>query len=588
MARHVKRQTGSKRAAPALSLTPADNPIPRGTFGDIGAFFRVRSRRSLSNALLEIPYSRAKARHVDERTLRLFRWEHASRSLMLINPSGVDVERRRVWGRVNEGGLYGAIGLPLNQDLQRTIGIFALFSADELRASPRLIPPICGLILCAQNSGDGPNPPGSLCDLCLGIQVPQRHLPEVQILQINPGRVFVGPPLPSQPPIWACPRHDYRNTSQSSQNGPAAQPTLSWSFAFSANSVLSTPVVAVDGTVYVAVWFGNIAIGTLSLYALAGDSGLVKWSARVGDGYYFPQPVIGPDGTVYLTYSSGPSLTWRLHAFDRFGSTKWTFDSNRGLDFPMPSSDGSVHVLAGRAEILKLDDRGKQAWAMPLALGGSVLTPYYPRRPETVVAVRDDGSLIVKRPSPFLPPTSSVVAVAPSGQVLWTFNAPDLDIFSPPVVSDDGRVILQPTVGGVLNVLDSAGSLVPGFPSAYSSWNTASVARNGKIYLAGNGGPLAAFDRTGKMMWSRLLGDIWGPAIGDDGTLYVTASVFRGGLDVYAIDPTNGTDKWITRVTPPWGLGGTPGEPYNFLPPVIGAGGTLLVVDPSATLHALV
>jgi outer membrane protein assembly factor BamB len=588
MAKHAKRQTGSKRAAFALSLTPADNPIPRGTFGDIGAFFRVRSRRSFSNALLEIPYSRAKARHVDEQTLRLFRWEHASRSLVLINPSGVDVERRRVWGRVNEGGLYGAIGLPLNQDLRRTIGIFALFSADELRASPRLIPPICGLILCAQNPGGGPDPPGSLCDLCLGIQVPRRHLPEVQILQINPGRVFVGPPLPPQPPIWACPRHDYRNTSQSSQNGPAAQPTLSWSFAFGANSVLSTPVVAADGTVYIGAWVGNIAIGTLSLYAIAGDSGLVKWSARIADAYYFPQPAIGPDGTVYLSYWSRPSLKWRLHAFDRFGSTKWTFDSNRGLsnrglDFPMPSSDGSVYVLAGRAEILKLDDRGIEAWATPLALGGSLPTPYYPRRPETVVAVRDDGSLIVKRPSAFPTATSSVVAVAPSGQVLWTFNAPDIDIFAPPVVSDDGRVILL-TAGGVLSVLDSAGSLVPGFPSAYSSWNTASVARTGNIYLAGNGGPLAAFDRTGKMIWGRLLGDIWGPAIANDGTLYVTVPVFRGGLDVYAIDPTNGIDKWISRVAAP----GTSGDPYNFLPPVIGAGGTLLVVDPSATLHALV
>jgi outer membrane protein assembly factor BamB len=166
---------------------------------------------------------------------------------------------------------------------------------------------------------------------------------------------------------------------------------------------------------------------------------------------------------------------------------------------------------------------------------------------------------------------------------LWTFNAPYIDIFAPPVVSDDGRVIVD-----VLSVLDSAGSPVPGFPSTYSSWGTASVARTGNIYIAGNGGPLAAFDRTGKILWARALGDIWGPAIGNDGTLYVTTPVFRGGLDVYAIDPANGTDKWISQVAPPWGLGGTPGDSYNFLPPVIGAGGTLLVVDPSATLHALV
>src|SRR5262249_28403921 len=98
---HGKKSTQRSRARKdrkAASLTPAENPIKNSTFGDIGAFFRVKVRKPKTNARIEIPYSKAKVRHVNERSLRLFQWNQDTHSLWLVGPSGVDLENRRVWG----------------------------------------------------------------------------------------------------------------------------------------------------------------------------------------------------------------------------------------------------------------------------------------------------------------------------------------------------------------------------------------------------------------------------------------------------------------------------------------------------------
>ena len=116
-------------AQPEFLATPARNPIENGTFGAIDAFVRVELPSPGRHTRLEVPYSRENARHVDERSLRLFVWDEASRSLVLVNASGVDPERRVVWGVIDASGLYGAIGLPRDPDLLRDgRRLFAVFS----------------------------------------------------------------------------------------------------------------------------------------------------------------------------------------------------------------------------------------------------------------------------------------------------------------------------------------------------------------------------------------------------------------------------------------------------------------------------
>ena len=184
----MKKPTQRSRAQagkPTAFLTPAENPIRNGTFGDIGAFFTIKLQKPNANVRVEIPYSRGKVRNVSERSLRLFQWNQETHSLWLVGSSGVDLERRRVWAVIAEPGLYGVIGLPSDSGVLRTVAAFAMFSPEELRGSARLVSAICGLILCAA-PGDGPPGGGPLCERCLGIEVPEAHFPEIQLH--NPDR----------------------------------------------------------------------------------------------------------------------------------------------------------------------------------------------------------------------------------------------------------------------------------------------------------------------------------------------------------------------------------------------------------------
>jgi outer membrane protein assembly factor BamB len=558
-----------------LSLKPARNPIPKSTFGDVGAFYQVRASRPFSNALLEIPYSRARAKRVDEHTLRLFRWDESSGSLILVDTSVVDVERRIVWGRISEPGLYGLIGLPSDANILRTLGIFSLFSAAELIDSPELIPPICGLILCQPDGGD-PNPPGGLpgtiCDQCLGLQVPQFHLPEIQTLRSIPGRVFSAIPFaPIQTAIWPGQRHDYRNTLQSARNGPAVLPVVAWSFTFDSNKLLGAPVVAPDGTVYVAsADYGQIP--SVDLFAFDGASGQMRWSASAPDtGAHVAEPAIGPDGTVYVSYLTATGAG-RLDAFTSYGSLKWRFTrAGNALGSPMPSPDKSVYVLSESEGIIKLDNNGNEAWPAPLGIGNPSIQSGF-----TPVAVRDDGTLIVRG-------AGDIRALRANGQVMWTYASQDTWLI-PPIVADDGRVIVVMYQSPGILVLDSSGNLQDTWPAA--PLNYAAAGRDGNVYFS-TGSDLQSLAPAGAARWDRNLGSplssqTSGPSIGYDGTIYVSVNrpMPQFGLDVHAIDPANGNDRWVAQTS-----AGPSGTLYSFAP-VIGAGGTLLIVDAN-TLYAL-
>lgn len=549
-----------------LSFTPAKNPIENSTFCDIGAFCEVRFERPLVNARLEIPYSEARARHVEEGSLRLFQWDEATRSLRLVNPSGVDLERRLVWGLVSEPGLYGVIGLPRDADLLRTVGAFSLFSAEELRASPALIPKVCGLILCAPWEGGGPVPPGGLCEQCLGIAVPEHHLPEVQILRDNPRAVFEEVPRAPAPTVWSAFRHDYRNTGQSSQNGPTQQPNVLWQFNPGGRH-LSTPVVGTDGTVYIVANGFLSPYSPVDVFALDGNSGQVRWSVQIASpgslASYNPTPALGPGGTLYVNGAGNGGLV----AINGAGTIKWSYHRpGRRLANPVPSPDGRIYATSRGEGIVALNPIGHELWMAPFANGGD---SQYGILDTTPIAVRDDGTLIVSG--------DNVWALAQNAQVLWTYTRQNRS-FEPPTAADDGRVIVFDHLQTV--VLSSAGLLQTTWPSI----GIYAVARTGVTYVS-SAWKLEAVDAAGTALWNRSIPGLNTPgmstvAIGNDGTVYLALKPFGlPGMEIHALEPATGNDQWLMQVA-----AGTSNGLHN---PVIGLGGTLLVVDDSGALWAL-
>lgn len=568
-------KTGSIKRNEALSLTPVANPHQRGTVGDIGVFFRVDAHRPFTSVRLELPYAAAsRLESVDERTLHLFWWDEEKRSLALVSPSGVDLDKKVVWGTIHTAGIYGCIGLPTDSDLRRTLGVFALFSAEELRDSRALHLKVCGLILCAD---PGFGAPLGVCELCLGLEIPELHLPEVQILRTRPGWLFEKFPGPRLAAVWPTYQHDFRQTCQSRFNGPATVPSIEWSFT-APGSQLSPPVVASDGTVYID------ARGTTEdLYALDGNTGAIKWSVQlVGAGmplYDEARPAIGRDGTVYVNDG-----TWRLAAVSPSGAILWRFaQAGLYLRFPMPSPDGSIYVHCGGGGlpydpaswgVLALSANGTRKWPDLFDIhdaqwAGGLYQP---------LAVRDDGSLIAVG--------TKVWALAANGAVLWTYpSAPAsrLNSWTDPVVSDDGRVMVGASELIILNASGQQDVVV-----ARSTFGI-SVARNGVVYSKDQGFTLAAITRAGSVSWLRHLPHPYAyqmpgsAAIGDDGTLYICArSQLNPTLEnVLALDPATGQDLW--------GFTLPAGRLDKWLhPPVIGLDRRLFVVDiNNGTLYSL-
>ena len=536
---------GRKDAGDAVtfSLKAVTNPVPRSTFGDIGAFYQVRANRKFANELLEIPYKKAAAKNVDESTLRLFWWGKDRRSLQLVEPSGVDVERHVVWGRIGEPGVYGAIGLHRDERVQRTLGILGQLSAQELRAQPELIPPVCGLILCAGPAPLGPGrggrrlpegaPTQDLCALCIGLQVPELHLPDVQLLKLVPFRVKDRVPPKVAAPVWPAAHMNYRNTGQSELRGPPSPPSVRWDVSARLSNC-SPAVIGRDGTIYRAMWDHiGTSNGELILFALRPRDGAASWElvleslGRLSGYPFFVQvPAIAPDGTILM------SAYTRVCAVSPQGTVQWSKALNTLTSYPMPALDGTVYVRDFDATqtvphiIYALTPSGAVKWSRQLAdlVVDPTLMPFF--------AVRDDGSVLV-------PGASQLTALDGSdGHVLWQYAASMPSNWfvtgQSPAVGDDGRIVIRTATG--IDVLDSDGQLqrsLPPGPFAISALGT--------IYVAGPS--LRAIDQAGIVLWSRTFSSplIGTPTIDRDGTVYVLDF-----SELHALDPLTGADIWKT------------------------------------------
>ena len=110
------------------------------------------------------------------------------------------------------------------------------------------------------------------------------------------------------------------------------------------NTVLSSPVIGADDTVYVGSNSGKV-------YALNGKTGAEKWEFETGDDVA-PSPAIGSDGTVYVG-----SLDKKVYALDgNTGVKKWEFETGEWVKtqkelgvaciLRLPSGPMALFVLA--------------------------------------------------------------------------------------------------------------------------------------------------------------------------------------------------------------------------------------------------
>jgi outer membrane protein assembly factor BamB len=146
------------------------------------------------------------------------------------------------------------------------------------------------------------------------------------------------------------------------------------------SSILASPAVGRDGTVYVA------ALRDPNLYALDPNGGSVKWvcnfeylihplapDASTYFGWPLASPVVGPNGTIYQTLLYDPNL----YAIDpNTGDIQWSvrrteywpYKDPSGCSEPALGPGGMIYVGASDANLWAVDPNGSTRWMTRLGM----------------------------------------------------------------------------------------------------------------------------------------------------------------------------------------------------------------------------
>jgi len=161
----------------------------------------------------------------------------------------------------------------------------------------------------------------------------------------------------------------------------------------------------------------------------------------------------------------------------------------------------------------------------------------------------------------------------------WSLEIGESDEATP-VIGKDGTIYIG-SHDRILNAVSPDGNLKWSFPTRSSILRSAVLATDGTIYVGDVDGNLYAINPDGTHKWVvETKGRIWShPTIGRDGTLFL---ITRSGSTeapgkLHAISP-DGIEKWVFALGPG-------GEIYNS--PAIGDDGTIYVTSEDGKLHAI-
>lgn len=276
---------------------------------------------------------------------------------------------------------------------------------------------------------------------------------------------------------------------------------IKWKFK-TGGEIESSPSIAIDDTVFVGSSDGR-------LYAFEGLSGKKKWETMTG-GPIQSSPAIGLDGAVYVGSNDG-----YLYSVDgKTGALRWQFKAqDRIYSSPSIGSDGTIIVGSNDQKIYGIDSAtGKKKWEF-LTLG----------RVYTSAAIAYDGTAYIVSQGQNI---YGVHAVESStGYLKWisreNLNGFTLGSINSPAIGEDGSIY----VGGKsldrrTGAVKSFGDLNSGVANAYS---TPALGADGTVYFGLGDSVIAVNFVTGKRIWKYTTAGLVfsSPALGVDGTIYV-------------------------------------------------------------------
>lgn len=296
----------------------------------------------------------------------------------------------------------------------------------------------------------------------------------------------------------------------------------------------------------------------------------VEWKRRVDDS----NPVIGKDGTVYLSYPD-------LCAINPDGTLKWKHKFDGLVSTPSVAFDGTIYIGSHsnsevNTHLIAFDSEGRVKWDYG-EIEGVILNSSAP-------ALGKDGTVYVRSTDMF------VYALGADGTLKWKYLTRGNSSFSFSIGSD-GTVYT-----GELQdfyALKSDGTLKWAFRITENDSNytiiDSVIGADGTIYVTTYNGYVLALNPDGTLKWkTRINMNIRScPSIGADGTIYVSANILemdRGGRyswpsdgSLYALNP-DGTLKWEYKFDT---------YVYSVSSPVIGDDGIIYVGASNSFVYAV-
>jgi outer membrane protein assembly factor BamB len=108
-----------------LRWKQSQNPLTRGTLGDIGLGIRVNGPEEFSLTVLIQPFDPLKLKGFDISTIRNFRWNDKAGILEPVWNSGVNTQLGFIWTKVRHPGVYVPLALPRDRILQEALRMAA-------------------------------------------------------------------------------------------------------------------------------------------------------------------------------------------------------------------------------------------------------------------------------------------------------------------------------------------------------------------------------------------------------------------------------------------------------------------------------
>lgn len=383
---------------------------------------------------------------------------------------------------------------------------------------------------------------------------------------------------------WPKYRHDIWNTGRSSTNGPRTN-ALKWTFATGRSEkgggIETDPVMGPDGTVYVGA---NNGI----LYGLDPDRGDIQWAFPTGFDTFgiYSTPAILKDGTVVFGAKDGKVYGVRPPTTGLLGDLRWSVDLKTTIQTsPGIGPDGTVYIGADNWKLYAIappqgTSPARITWSFQT--GGDMISSPAVGPDGTIYFGSMDGRVYaLQEPAPGQrePKVRWTFASGSTGKSGGFENAPALD--------GTGRLVIGGNDGLVYVLNAATGEKLWTFKSQfteYAIFSSAAIGPDGTVYIGPKDGFLYALRESrgllgtrGKAVWKYKIGTTieTSPALAPDGTVYLGADNGK----VYAIAAPASGDAG--RLLWEFQTKGT-----LISSPVIGPDGSLYIGSMDGTVYA--